>query len=353
MRFWDLLLRSILRGRADTLATDHRAKIDAPGAEVAVAEAPPRAGPAPGEPAPDRWWTPSPDALREPSPIACPALSTEALGLERILATYGERPELQLPALPRFAERALRLLGRERYDARRVADEVANDQVLSASVMRLANCALYARFEKVGDLQSAVARLGANTLRSLLLQHSLQAAVRPGRGSRQLAAIVWNGSLASACILRGLATLTHADPEEAYLTGLLHDIGNLLVLREAQDQEALLRYKIDVDAFVWLCAEYHERLGKLIGQAWELPEKLRTIIADHHGSLAQPAETAQDRALLAFADMTKCMLGYAPPAAFDLPESRAAQALGLADTPELTALLDELPFRLQHIRPTF
>jgi HD-like signal output (HDOD) protein len=312
----------------------------------------------------EHWWTPGEDALLDVPQNAPPRLSTEATGLERVLAGYHEQDDLRLPALPRAAERVLGLLASDSHDARRIADEIANDQVVSLAVLRQANCVFYRGRERVNDLRVAVTRLGETVLRSLMLQHSLQAATQPRRGDRRLAAMVWNGSLASASITRGLAGLIRSDAatmypagmlrtdaEEAYLAGLLHDVGNVLVLREAQEQQAALRYQIDPVEFSWLCRTNHERLGKLIADAWNLPTKLKALIADHHQPIAEG--TSVDVAMLTLTDMLKAMLGYAPRGSFNLPESAAARALGLTDQPEFAALLDALPDELKHIQTTF
>jgi HD-like signal output (HDOD) protein len=373
VRFWDSLFEWILGTRGDHRRAgtpDHSRQPDGAetgvrgGAGVGVLDGNPSSSSEAAEPWKERWWTPDENAPLDFAQIAPPALSTEAAGLDQILTGYRERDDLRLPALPKAAERVLQLLAGDSRDARRIADEIANDQVVSLAVLRQANCVFYRGRERVTDLRVAVSRLGELVLRSLMLQHSLQAATQPRHGDRRLAAIVWNGSLASAGIMRGLAGLVRTDAqttypagmlrvdaEEAYLAGLLHDVGNVLVLREAQEQQAVLRYHIDPDEFAWLCREHHERLGKLIADAWNLPSKLKALIADHHQPVADG--TSGDLAMLALTDMLKSMLGYAPRGSFNLPQSVAARTLGLADQPEFAVFLDRLPDELKQVQTSF
>jgi HD-like signal output (HDOD) protein len=299
----------------------------------------------------EAWWTAAPEAATEIAPAAQLALSPQSAALDRILAGYAECEDLKLPALPKVAERVLRMLVGDGYDAQRVAQEVAGDQVLSMAVLRLANCPLYRGREQVKDLQGAAARLGTNALRTIMLQHSLQAAIKQRRTiDKRLASFVWNGALASATILRGLAPLTGGDGEEAYLVGLLHDIGNVLVLREAQQQEELLGNRIAGEEFVWLCRQHHEALGWLIAEVWELPDKLKAVIANHH----RPTdEIATEAGLIGLADMLKAMLKYAPPVAYDLLNSTPAQRLKLTERPEFIAFLDALPDELANIPTSY
>lgn len=310
------------------------------------------------------WWTPGESAARDLPRHEPRTLSTPAAGLDRLLGAIQERDDLQLPPTPSAASRVLQMLAKDSHDARQLAAEVANDEVASLAVLRQANSVLYRGREPVTDLCTAITRLGLTVLRTIMLQHSLRAAARPRRGDRHLAAIVWNGALASACIMRNLAELLRTvsadargprpqspDNEAAYLDGLLHDVGNVLVLRETQEQQAVLRYQIDLDEFDWLCRAHHERLGRFIGDAWNLPDTLKTLIAAHHEP--RTADTPPSVAMIALTDMLKAMLGYAPPASYDLLQSTPAQALGLTAHPAFIAFLTQLPDDLQHIECTF
>ena len=262
--------------------------------------------------------------------------------------------DLRLPTLPKSAECVLRMLGGTRSSAGQIAGELAKDQVLSAAVLRLANSALYGAAGRITDLRSAATRLGNLVLRTVAMQYSLQSAVRPNFArDRTLTDIVWNGSLASATIMRGLAECLWADDEEAYLIGLLHDIGNVLVLREVQEQQTFLRYRMALEPFEWLCYQHHEKLGRLVGEAWDLPDKAKTLAADHHGAGVPGDPLARERSMIALTDMIKSMLGYATRRSYALLTSNPAKALGLAESPALTAFLGDLPAQLRGLKAVF
>lgn len=352
---WDFLLRSLGGSPDRTRSRDTADNIAQGATSVGLLDAPAKSSRRKkADAVAEHWWTPLADAPLELEPLEASGYSTQARGLAHILDGYTGGDDLRLPSLPKAAESVLRLLGGRTYEAKRIADVIAQDQVLSAAVLRLANSVLYGGRERIDDLRNAVTRLGAQVLQSLMLQHSMQAAVEQRRGSdRRLANLVWNGSLASAHILRKLAGLVGVNAEEAYLTGLLHDIGNVVVLREAQEQESALRARVNLGAFVWLCREHHQRLGGLIADAWKLPDKLKAVIVNHHQSASAAGRMSKDVALLALADMLKAMLGYAPVCASNIPGSHAVRALGLQDKPAFGAFLDGLPDELSHIQTTF
>jgi len=350
---WDRLWQSLFgNGESARPAPPEDASTTERGGVALLTE--PAKSPRPAAKPEECWWACAPGAPVRPTAPPTFEWASEARGLERILASCSERDNLRLPSLPKAAESALRILGGRKADARSIAGAIAEDQVLSMAVLRMANSARYGGLQRVQDLQTAVARLGQTTMRSLLLQHSLQAAMQPRRGvNRRLPGCVWTGALASAHIVRGLAELTHANLDEAYLVGLLHDIGSVVVLSEALDQEKLLSYQLDLRTFVWLCRAHHQRLGGLVATAWQLPDHLRDIITDHHRPSATGEAPSTEVLMLELADMIKAMLGYSPLAAYNIRGAEAAQLLRLANQPEFTAFLDRLPEDLSHLPPTF
>jgi HD-like signal output (HDOD) protein len=352
MGFWDQLWRSFFGdGDGPPRANESGDGQNAGGAVATLTEPEAQRRKAKEEPEGERWWTPGEDALLDVVPPARLELPTEVLALDHGLAQSLQSADLRLPTLPKSAECVLRMLGGTRFSASQIAAELAKDQVLSAAVLRLANSALYGTSGQITDLRSAATRLGNMVLRTVAMQYSLQSAVRSNLArDRTLTDIVWNGSLASATIMRGLAECLWADDEEAYLIGLLHDIGNVLVLREVQEQQTFLRYRMALGPFEWLCYRHHEKLGRLVGDAWDLPDKTKALAANHHGAGVRGDPLARARSMIALTDMIKSMLGYATRRSYALLPSNPAQALGLAESPALAAFLDDLPAQLRGIK---
>jgi HD-like signal output (HDOD) protein len=141
----------------------------------------------------------------------------------------------------------------------------------------------------------------------------------------------------------GLANLTDGDEDEGFLAGLLHDSGNVVVLREASVQEGLSRERISMDAFEHLAHQYHQEMGELIAQEWQLPPDLRSLIADHHRAPAADDPLRNERCQLQLTDMLNAMLGSAPAVDYDLRASRPARELSLSDRIDFLQFLEDLP----------
>jgi HD-like signal output (HDOD) protein len=346
-----------LTGGSDQTPTGNTQPADTgSGAAVAVAEppaAPTPAAPQPPEPA-AIWWAPPGATLREPAPAARPELSTETRALENVLISQFDGHDLNLPPLPHVPERVLKCLHNPRCDFSRIADEVSADPVIAAAVLRMANSPLYRGVEKVTALNTAISRLGSNALRTLMLNQSLRAVTLGGKDTDPaLAGMIWRRSLAAATVARGLSTFAGIDPEEAFLAGLLHDIGNAVVLREARKQHRHVTYALDPETFEYLCFECHQEFGELLAVAWALPADLQTLIANHHQYPATDDPLRRPRLLLQLTDMTCALLGYAPSFPYDLPATRAAQDLGLSERPDFVQFLADLPAEVEETIPCF
>jgi len=318
---------------------------DVPGASTAVLDRPNENPTAePEEARNDLWWELDEATLTEPEKIEPPEMSAESRALQNILVDQFDGHELDLPPLPIVAERVIRRLADSNYDIATLCNDIAEDQVIAAAVIRMANSAMYAGVEKITSLKPAVNRLGASAIRTLMLHQSLRAASFSRRGAdAQLSDMLWKRSLANAVITRGLARFTDLDPDEAFLHGLLIDIGSVVVLREVQRQQAMLHYKIEFDAFEYFCAECHQELGELVAQAWNLPADLKSLIADHHRPPAPDDPLRRQRYVMQLAAMVNSMVGYGVPASYRLLETEPMQALQLLHRQGFRDFLLELP----------
>lgn len=294
------------------------------------------------------WWSPLDAELLEPPIAERLNLCTEARALENLLVSHFDGHDLKMPPLNHVAERVLRQIRKREMAMSSIAQTIGEDQVITAAVLRMANSPLYRGLDKITTLLPAATRLGARALQTLMMHESLRAAMMDGSQNEQdLAELLWYRSLASACVMRDLSRFTAIDEEEAYLIGLLHDIGSVIVLRITAKNETHTQYQVDAETFDYLCAESHQEFGELIADAWELPDNIKTIIANHHVYPEPDDPLRNERLQLQLADMICSLLGFEPYQLYDLKNSRAVQDLGLLQKPGFDKFLDELPDRLE------
>jgi HD-like signal output (HDOD) protein len=208
--------------------------------------------------------------------------------LERSLA---ERT-LELPSLPEVVLKIRSTLADENVSVSEIARVLGTDPALAARILRVANSAMFYRGNRpITSLNAAVSQLGQKMVRNVALSFAAQQ-VFIGYGSRsvrELVSAIWQHSVHTAVIAHMLARArTKLNPDEAFLAGLLHEVGKLYVLLRAQDAAALA----DEPAFASVLAAWHPRMGRAVIEAWELSSDLALAVGEHEScslAIAAPA----------------------------------------------------------------
>ena len=222
-----------------------------------------------------------------PAAPDAPATEPGARVTARIVADAAER----LAAPSAVVTSVLELLDDGSAPVRLIGARVAQSPEIAAHVLRLANSALFT--EPVDSLERAVVRIGERTLRGLLLAattYRLLEGALPAYGFPRLYVLRHSGevaTLAQSLARRGPAALT----SQAYLAGLLHDLGKPILATVAADREV----DIGAGGITTLGQERelfgtdHAKVGAWIARRWGLPEDL-CVALEHHHEAEAPGE---------------------------------------------------------------
>jgi len=353
MGLWSWLFDQISKPSASAPRERAAGNVQVKGSAIATLEAPAvgSQGDEPSnEPASPPWWSPKAGALLSPldAPTRQPAAETKFL--ENILVSHFDGHDVSIPSLHNVAERVLPKLGSKKCNLSEVAREIADDQVLSAVVLRTANSPMYRGVVKITSVQAAVTRIGIQALRTILLHQSLRKAVFPKQSaSSQFAKVLWRKSLADAHVMQGLSKLVGMDEEEGHLIGLMHDIGSVMVLRILNDNIKTSHTALDLGSFEYLRRQTHQEFGELIANAWLLPPELTSLITDHHRFPETGDPLARFRLMLLLAEMIGSMLYLNEKQDYDLIHGRPAVNLGLANLSAYHNWLSELPAEIDQV----
>ncbi|HEY9199202.1 MAG TPA: HDOD domain-containing protein [Gammaproteobacteria bacterium] len=231
-------------------------------------------------------------ALQCDNPTASLGSTVEQFTPARIKRRVEEFHEL--PALPGTALEILELASNPRADAQDLARVIEKDASLAARIMRYANSPLYGFPGKIKDLKGAIARvLGFDFVLNLALGITVGKSLRvPVDGPLGLEAF-WRHSVYSAALVEKLSLLMPADirPKRgtAYLAGLLHNMGVLLLGHAFQAEFFLLNHYLAANPDVpvetvekYLLGVGHDQIGAWLLAAWGLPEELVAAARHHH-----------------------------------------------------------------------
>lgn len=136
---------------------------------------------------------------------------------------------VELPTIPQVVQRLIIALREPEVDFRKISAALAQDPVLSAKVLRVANSSFFGGQRSMASIEAAVALIGIQALNRLIVACGLSSSFEavPGIDLRTF----WRDAVVAATAASKLAPRLAAEPEEAYLCGLLHAAGHLILCR--------------------------------------------------------------------------------------------------------------------------
>jgi HD-like signal output (HDOD) protein len=134
-----------------------------------------------------------------------------------------------LPTIPPVLTGIIALIDDDRAGAKKLVELIERDQALTARLLRLANSAFFGQARKVSTIPRAVLLLGFSTVRNLALGVKVWDTLGTGVSRKELEAL-WTHAVQVAAAARVLARQQRqVNPDEAFTTGLLHDVGQLVL----------------------------------------------------------------------------------------------------------------------------
>lgn len=205
----------------------------------------------------------------------------EAFELAKIIRQRFQDGDARLPVLPEAVLEVRKIVADEEKGAADIAKVLASDSTLSTTVLRIANSA---RFKTGGaeirNLSMAVQRLGGRKTLQLLtaISSQLHLAVK----NRELQDLLREGSrhsLLVAAAAQHLARLVGSvDPEEAFLAGMLFDVGVPAIICAVPDEIMLC----EAGERRELLGQLHREMGGRLLTDWQMPDAF-IALASHHG----------------------------------------------------------------------
>lgn len=194
-----------------------------------------------------------------------------------------------LPAMPAVRTELLLNLTQEDVGLATVARLVAADQVIAAKVLRVANSTFFGLGSQVESLVQAVTLLGFSGLQSIALACVVMDSFKLHAQTDWFDQMAyWRHSIGTATCAQLLAERAGVNPSSAFTAGLLHDLGQLVMVAcYPQRCRAVLDHRRQSDGYA-LDSElrvfgfHHGEVGDLLGHKWNLPVPIRRGMALHH-----------------------------------------------------------------------
>lgn len=227
-------------------------------------------------------------SVRTANPLESPnsplAMERQERRKQRLMAILGQG----LPTLPQYVLDLNALLNSPSVDLKKVGKVVRTDPSLSAQVLRLCNSALFGLRRRVISIEQAAILLGTERLRTMVLTCSVMQFAGKRVPPGQLTAF-WQHSFLAALLSERIARqIDYFEKEQAYLVGLLHDIGQLplwiLVMEETAKQRPLPPddWVDDVPVERDYFGMDHCKTGRWMAVSWNFMPSFVDVFEHHH-----------------------------------------------------------------------
>jgi putative nucleotidyltransferase with HDIG domain len=201
----------------------------------------------------------------------------QLLSTDRLALLVGEVG--MLPSAPTAFQEILACLQNPAASLTDAAQIIGRDVAMTANIMKLVNSAFFGSRRPITTIDRAVAYLGMDTLGALVLGHGVfQSGVATGIGGFSLEQL-WQHTEQTATAARAIAlseNLSVARADEAFLAGVLHDVGKVVFATKAA---GLPNDTMDVVAQM---EAHHAEVGAYLLGLWGFPNSIVEAVAFHH-----------------------------------------------------------------------
>jgi len=216
-----------------------------------------------------------------------------ALALDEQIRRQKRLQEIVNKGLPPFPHTVLELtaiLSGPSADVKKAAKLIRTDATLSAQLLRMCSSPVFGLRSRVVSIEQAATLLGADRLRTLVLTTSM-VDLAGGGLPREQSTRFWRHSFLAALLSEHLAKRTgYSESEQAYIAGLLHDIGQVPQWMLVSEEKFLANAPPPETWFDNPPAERdyfgldHCRLGGQIATMWNLMPSFIDVLTNHHDS---------------------------------------------------------------------
>jgi diguanylate cyclase (GGDEF)-like protein len=206
----------------------------------------------------------------------------------------------RLPSLPAIAVEVIELCRHDDINIKQIAKTISNDPALSTKILKTVNSSYYGLSQPVSTISHALVILGLNSVKTLALSFTLVSSVRNAGSDDFDPNVIFRRCLYSAVAARSIAQRVGiAESEEAFLAGLLQDLGVIAMIQALKFEyvELLLEVGENHDQ-LWRAERKklqidHAQVGEALAKKWRLPDILVQPIRHHHQPDKAPPATRQ------------------------------------------------------------
>jgi putative nucleotidyltransferase with HDIG domain len=192
------------------------------------------------------------------------------------------------PPIPSVILESMKLLNDPMATVKTIQEQILLDRSLTAFILKVANSVLYKLMREVTSVSYAINLMGYNTTKSILTAY-LSKNLYSTRGGKLIQDILWRHSISTAVLSKITAEhLKIANPEDAFIAGLLHDVGKGILLKNKTEkfdeiiQLICSNNRNSLEAEREVLGFTHVEVGYLLMQNWRFSVQVIETLIYHH-----------------------------------------------------------------------
>jgi HD-like signal output (HDOD) protein len=245
----------------------------------------------------------------------------------------------ELPVFHEVAVKLQQVLARKGFKIEEVVQLIGEDPAIACQVLKVANSLYFAGLSKVATIKDAIVRLGAQEIANLAMLAS-QAKIYKSENKiiDSYMQRLWGHATSCAVGAKWLAMKLFQPSlaQEAFMGGLLHDIGKLAIVSILDNILRSGNQRINFSELLIneILDTMHEEVGYQLMRSWSLPESYCNIALNHHKEEFDGSDVLLVIVRLSDLACRKAGKVLTPDPTINIMSSREAQCLGIK---ELTA----------------
>jgi HD-like signal output (HDOD) protein len=272
-----------------------------------------------------------------------------------------------IATLPEITLKIIELVEDPSSTAQDLHNVIANDPALCSRILKVVNSAFYGLPRQIGSINRAIVLLGLNAVKNIAIAASLTKLFRGGELCPRFSARdLWIHSMATAAGSKLICDqLKLGLPDEAFLAGLIHDIGIMVEMQAMRDRlvavfEQMQFNKDGVPMADMRTIEQrvlgadHTQFGSGLCDAWKFPKSFSHVAGYHHDPTVLPAGNRMLASIVYVADRMAVQLEYGFRGDLQSTDISAAvcEEIGMTAT-HLQAITQSLPQVFTDVQATF
>ena len=193
----------------------------------------------------------------------------------------------ELSAMPSIALDLMGMLNEPGSSVRTIVEKVQLDQAMVSYILKTCNSPLFGVRTQVTSIAMAINLLGFSNLKSILMSYFMRNLYQLS-GKNEIKNLLWKHSISVAVFSKNLSAKAGTDPEEAYLAGLLHDVGKMVLYLDNPKNYARVIQEVDQNKKGFIESENelfqfsHADAGFFLMDKWKFSDLLKDVALHHH-----------------------------------------------------------------------